>query len=118
MKMIKRPLRLFGENRPAKLLDTQLKSVRVTAVVCVALIGLVLIALYILNPGTLVGFILRAAVLFFAVLPGILLEYFVGRNKIHEAGWLTASKPENLYGAELLQFVFVVMLGIFVIQGV
>ena len=112
---IKRPLLPFGKNRPARLLEGQLKLVRIVAVSCFLLIGAGVSFLYFSQPGSAVSVLLKVAVLLCAALPGILLEFYLGRHKKSDSQLMTASRLETIYSTELLQFAFVLMLGAFLL---
>lgn len=113
---IKRPLLLFGKHRPTHLLSRQLLVVRLLGASCLMLIGFGLGAYYLADLQASSVFVLRLIILFLAAAPGILLEYFLERDVRPDTDDHWERSTETLYITELLQYIFVLSLGAFLVE--
>lgn len=93
-----------------------MKVVRIVALACFALIGAGVVGLYLFKPDSTFSIFVKVVVLLSAALPGILLEFYLGQHKHPETDLMTAPGSETIYSTELLQFVFVLMLGVFTLD--
>ena len=116
MMKITRPLLLFGESRPDCLMAAQMRLVQRLAMACFAGIALAITLLWFYALPFKVEVVIRISLLLFAALPGIVLEYLLERNARAGLRCDPGQATATLYGTELLQLIFVLSLGVFVIE--
>ncbi|WP_339858243.1 hypothetical protein [Pseudohongiella acticola] len=113
MLKIVRPLLLFGRNRPNRLTDGQLANIRRVAFVNVVFILAGVTWLVLGGMSQIVLFVVRAVLLLLAVIPGILMEYYLASHVTDNTDDDAFSPSKTVFITEFLQYVFVLLLGLF-----
>ena len=116
MMKIKRPLLLFGARRPDCLMAPQMRLVQRLGIACFAGIALAITLLWFYALPFKTEVVIRISLLLCAVLPGIVLEYLLERNARAGLRCEPGQATATLYGTEILQLIFVLSLGVFVIE--